>query len=1527
MPTTSTPALHTYPITYIRMTLSIDTVKGASLSPPPVNYFFRCVRGGRAVKITGAKPLSSDGSFDERMPLYARVRRPGRYFTVDADADPLETTLLLVAVNPDVSNSTKNEVVSEVAFDMGEHLVAIVDSGSNERSRVVTLNFPPDVSVVVTVSIKAMGENHLRPYTGPEPRRNAIRATTPHAQDADEAVAAKAIQRLRREGRFDNLTLSDSSALDDPASVSSGPPSVPQIPTTPKTALPSPSFDTLSAQHRLSTELTQTSDLPTLHAHIRSLEEEVAVAKRERAEAERKVTAHIAHAHRIRDTYTRLAGWYNNLRQEHIQLQKKLPQSTSDAAEPPRADSTTSASTNDSDFRKIDEGKGTPDKSDIEFDRLDKSTSHSRNSQLLDAKAKTLAELRDQWDATQAALQKKENELKERTTALEEAEKNVEALRLQLVEKEKHAQQSDTALAAARDRIEEIQRTHTHALQELRATTVSDFDQKLLTEISQLEQKHSNELQERVREAVKSVEAERDAQIDALQAQNKENITQLEKKFEEEHVAKKHSEIAKLKEQHDIALQAECDKILKNADEHEAVAQKLRKVADESEEQRKALEEELRSVKEESFGRVKELTEKNEKAEADLRTEIDNVAAEKNDLSQQLELLRESSRKTSEEKSLAVEKFEEESSTLHNECTELRERVEHLQNENDEMRSSPRQVESTAVSGVSEQELTHLNEELNELKAALRVESEKRKETASILEKADREHDELREMVTRLRNERDAAQLEAKQARDNLVKEKNPLPPLQHKTSKEHAGVDSQELKQQRDNAISEVFRIRKRFKADIVRLRKENSSLKSNSPNVSSSREVEMTDKTEKLSEELSKVTSERDQVKADLQKVRADLARVETEHAALGDARERSAQQRLRALEEEILGHKSQVDELEVSLSETRKRSDMKLNEFQEEKDGLVRKIETAETAAAESAHQLEEKNREIQDLVQKVQSGMENAAESKQNVAALSKERDDVQTRCSTLEAEIVSLKKVIEDMTANSAASESELHLAKQESTDRSAQLSLVQNELEDVRRTKSENESYLENEIERLRSELSQVSASAEQHHVRASELQKKMAGYRSELEEERALKEKTLLEKEKNNDVLKEFRSKVTALTSKLSEEHNLRKEAEQKIIELSDKSAELESRLKSFNDRIAEQALENAQAVSEKSELKTTCDELKDRTSQAEVRSRELEREIKSLREKLTSSESAREILQKEACDAGGESQRVVEELNLLRTELENARSNLRISEARLEEEISKATHETEKHAVAMAKLRGKNDSLITECAGLQSRVNGTEQELKKVRKSFASVKSELGDVGRRCSELEEVVSEKKAAADNAYEKLTRLQAESASSRSKFVRLEEDHEQLKQQLVQAKSDMEAVVEERIALSEHVSDMEEEMHRLQERIRSMHADHERQMATERVHLEREVKRTTDLRKDLRAARSLVESLQDQLEKLQVKHEELEKESERPDDGGESVLNDLIANRLELAYAQDEIIRLRNKLKKVMPKSAGNTSFE
>lgn len=1539
------------------MTLCIDTVRGPSLSPPPVNYFFRCVRGDRVAKITAAKPLTSDGVFNERISLYAQVRRPGRYFTVDADADPLETTLILVAVNPQPSTASRNVVVSETPFDIGHHLIAIVDSASTERSRVVTLNLEPDIVATVTVSIKTIGESHLHPYTGPEPRRNAMRATTPHAQDADEAVAAEAIQRLRlenrphenrpHENRPHNLVIPHpSSASDAPADPASALPSIPHTPTTPKSSVASASSDTVALHRHLSTELSHTSDLPTLHAHIRNLEEEVVVAKRERADAERKVSAHIAHACRIRETYTKLAGWYNNLRQEHIELQKKLPHSAADSTEPPRADSTTSASTNDSDFRKTDEGRGTSDsKPDVEFDSHLKSASQSRNSQLLDAKAKTLAELREQWDATQSALQSKEAELKERTAALNQAEKTLDTLRLQLVEKESQAEQSTDALAAARERIQRMEEDHKRALEELSASSLSEFDRKLSAEVAKLKEQHADELQQQlsklneqhadqlrhhVKEAEQSAEVERDKQLQASHAQREKDLRELEKKLEETHLAVKEEELSRLKELHENDLRAEREKLHKEAEASEALAQELRNAACDSETRRKVLEDQLRSVKEESEQRVKELRDKSEKLEAELRNEIDNVAAEKNDLSRQLELLQETSKRVTEEKSNEVDLSQKEASTLRDECTELRKQLELLQRENDDMRNSPRQVESAAANHVAEQEVLRLNEELSELKATLRIESEKREETTLILEKSDREHDELREMVTRLRHERDAAQLDARQARDELVKEKNPLPPLQHKPSKEQPAVNYQELKEQRDKAIWEVFRMRKRFKSDIARLQKENSSLKSNSSVGSSAETDKSPDGTEKLSEQLSKITSERDRVKADLRKVQADLARVETEHAALGDARERSAQQRLKALEDEILSHKSQVDELEVSLSETRKRSDVKLCEFQEEKDSLVKKIETAETAAAESAHQLEEKNKEIQDLVQKVQSGIETAAETEQNVAALSRERDDVQSRCSVLEAEIVTLKKVIEDLTANSTASESELQLAKKESTDRSAQLSFVQSELEDVRRQALETETHLDNEIIKLKSELSQVSVSAEQHHVRASELQKKMASYRTELEEERAIKERTVLENEKSNSVVKNLMAKVGALTTKISEEHKSRKEAEQKVSELNDKSADLESKLKDLNDKVVEQAAENSQATCEKSELITACDELKHRTSHAEAHSRELEREIKSLREKLTSSESAREILQKEACDAGGESQRVVEELNVLRTELEQARLDLRNAEARLEEEISKAAEEIDKHTAAVGKLHAKNDSLISECSTLQSRANDAERELRQVRKSYVSVKSELDDVARKCSELEDAVREKEAATDSAYEKLSRLQAESSSSRSKFVQLEEDHEQLKLQLDRAKSEIDAAVEERGALSEQVHGMKGELQALQERLRSMHADHERQMASERVNLEREVKRTTDLRRDLRAARSLVESLQSQLERLQMEHEELRKESDRlnnGDEGRDSVLNDLIANRLELAYAQDEIIRLRNKLKKLTPNPSSSTSFE
>lgn len=1523
MPTTS-PHPDANPSTIIRMTLVIDKLSGPSLSPSSLRYFMRWMRAGKQAKVTAARVISASGNFGERMGLYAQVRRLSQEFVVDEGGEPLETSLILMSIDPNADNT--KSVVSTCDFDMGNYLTTLVDSGS--RSITVSLDFPPETTASATVSIKTIGDNHLEPYSGPapEPRRLGMRATTPRAQDADEAVAALEIERLRRQRQVepDASALTDNTApstSQQPLDSSSSDPDLFTTPLMPVTATTPASFDEVPSDI--------SSDNSALRARIQQLEEEIASEKRERKDAERKISAHVAHAHKIKETYTQLAAWYNNLRQEHIELQKKVPQSGEESDTPPRVNSNASSSAYETDLKRL-EGERNSLQNQAVSVKSEVRDLQSRNSQLLETKARTLVELREQWDAAQEALRRKESESEEKGKALREVQQRLESLEAQLAEKDAMVNEKEISLSHANDKMKEMEQSHSKSLAEVQSAANQKNEQNIFSAVADLQARQVAELEEAVFKAKDAAKLEFIKEFESLRAEKDEELDRLRKQLSEEYESKKMEELSQLRAEHDRAIDRERDQSNQVIQRSKSEASELREAATGSEEQVKVLQTQLNSLKEDYEQQFQELNKNSASREESLRQEMQLVISERDLLSQKFDTERKTSTLRAEQ-SVSMEKERSaELAALKDECTSLRTRVASLEKENDEMRNSPRQIDAITNSDPAhEEELSKLTKEAAELRVKLRAETEKRKETASILEKSDREYDEIRGMVTRLRSERDKAQDATKHAQEELAQAQEHAAMTLSKASSRDNGKESiAGLTEARDKAILELFRVRKGMNKQIRQLQKQLQEK-------SSQRSIEVeqngnSSQNDQLSEELSRAVSERDAARTDLQKVKDDLERVKSEFESEGVEREKSAQDKLSTLEAEIEAHKIQIGNLEVSLSEAMKNNDAQLHVFELEKDDLLKKMETAENTATSTSRELAKKNNEIMELTQKVKSKIENIEESEQNVALLAKERDASKNKCAALEAELIILKKSLDDVSSTTSSKDNLLRDVQKESAERLAEVMALRSELEGLHESTAETEQSLRGEVSSLRADLERVSISAESSETQIREIQSQAADYQSKLEVERALKEKKMLEKQRLSSMLEDLQSKYSSLTSKLAEEQSTRNAAQDEVSAMNGKIIELEGVVSDLNEKVAVRDNEILQIERHREEANSLASELRERLNHIEADSREQNRELKSLREKLASSESAREIMQQQVYDAGGKSQQVVEELDTLRGELEKARDELRTSSAKLDEEMAKAKVESDKSANTIAKLKQRNEGLKTECSGLHSRLERTEKEMRGKRASHTSIQAEVDGLRKRHNELEVELAERVKEVAATRDDLARAYEATDKANQKYVELVKDHEELKRHLLKMEDETIAKHDENASIVERAFELEEQVSLVEERMRSMQTDHEEQIASERANFEREVRKISEMRRELRSARDLVDSLQAQLEEKSIENEELLKEKERSKDNTEardSVLNDLISNRLELAYAQDEIIRLRNRLKKVTPKGQGSSSFE
>lgn len=1472
-------------------------------------HFFRCIRGGKQVKVTGAHQLTSspEGAKinGEKLQFYAQVFRREHRIIEEPGSDPLLTIIELICIDP----NKKQSLISSCSFDMGYYIATLIDSSS--RQMVETLHFSSAISVDVNVMIKTIGDNFLQPYSPPsstsptaqsntaDSRRRAIRATTPHATDADEMVAAQELDRLRhQQPPQPSSAMTAGIAGNDPASA---------VPIMPVTATPPASFEEVPVSRN-------SSDTSTMQARIRALEEELLSAKRERKDAERKVAAHETHSKKIKETYTQLASWYNTLRQEHMELQKKIPKSETETTK----DAPSSSA---------------PDR--VNSNATDSSATSATDDEHHESK---LAELREQSRAAQQLLEQKESELQNRTNELNDARQKLHSFEVELSEKDQLVREKADQLEDAKSQI-----TATEQTQQQKSAQLEEDMKKLSSQQLSAQSQHYEE------------------QIDAM------------------------------RKEHARAIEANQLETERQLEESKLTSQQWQQRAKDSEDELSTMKGQLSSV---------------DGKEKDFQQLIDTLRTENQNLSQQLkqrEEAEEQARQSEKEKEETLTELAEERqrqiTALQEDCTSLREQVDTLKKENDEV-ASPRQIDvlvepdsskvKNVEDGESEKPTTELEATVSDLRSQLRMEVDKRKELTSLLDKSDREHDELRDMVKRLRNERDNAQQDIKTINDKLISFKQSVSSNSSPSSssgKKGVNESPENLVEARDKAILEVFKVRKDLNKRIRKLKKDNEELtqklgdgagsSSSARSIGASGSVEMTEALNKavaerdaakseleevktdyetrladvsqrvsnieferdeaiseaeqlkiqydtenlaLSDELSKVKSERDEAREEAQQATKDLKEAHN-NMSQENEREKSAQHRLNQLEDEINSHKAQIGTLEESLSEATKQADEQVCVFEQEKDDLLKKIENAQQASENRDQQLKKKNVEINELTEKVQSKASIVEESEQNAKLLSEERDASRNRCEVLEKKVDELKQTLGD-----AKSKDELlQSTKKECDDHVAEITILKSRMDEIKLSSSETETSLRTDISQLQTELTKASNSSQRFETRADELERKAAEYHAELEIERVKKEKEASERERLQETLEDFRSRNSTLSAKISEELSVRQAAQEEVSSLNMKVSELESFVNDLHEKSNVMKEDTKRIQKERDEAIESLASLKVKLSQVESESRETKRELKCVEEKLASSESSREILQQKAIETGGESQKVVEELNMLRTELEKSRNEQLTTASQLDDEKTKSMAQIEKLESTINELRQENERLLTQAESLDARIQRLEGDVSEKKQRLSMANSQVESIRQREQDLQTELNDKTEQMLSSQRELDRTNENNDSINDKYMALINDHEELKRQLSNRENAISMSYEQQNELENRAHNLNGEVTTLQGRLRALTAEHEERMATERFNVEREIKNSSKLRKDLQQEKELSERQRRELQQLGEKVNNLQQGTNGADPDQTEVLAKLINTQYELAYAQEEVMRLRNRLTKMESKTANASS--
>ena len=1420
-------------VTYVRLDLIINHLQG-DLQPEPKHYFFRWFRAGKQVKVTAAKPAAAS-PFAEKMALYASVRRHGPVFVSDDPSEPLDTQLVLVVTEP----NTQPIVVSTVAFDIAYYINAIVEAGTKTLS--TNIQMPGSISLSVSLSIKAMGDDHLHRYV---PEQQIAYNNTTETPDMDEAAAALELERLRQEVREQDTRVG---ALEQ-------------------------STDSLQDAVRRAQDTTDPNAITAAQTRIKELEDRLATTDREKSDAQRRVQAHMAHAAKIRETYERLAEWYNDLRQEHSDLRKehtelreKVDGQTTNSAEVGDRSIPVVTSSQDTDLKSLQEER---DKlqADLEKQQTEKTEMHSRNSQLLETKARALVELKEQWDSAQNALiaTKQQNEEKEK--AMEELKSTVQSLRSQLLERSAIVEEKEAELEEAVQKVEEIQASHAEALENMQSSSLEEARSLTQTETDEIRKLHMEELQKLSEEKNSELEASLQAEREKLETEKANEIAAIREQMRQEFDLEKSTEVEQLKTDYERKMEEDHERLKQQA----VTAEEVSKASNEA-----AIESKVLAVRSGYEAQLAERDEVINKLEERHKEELQAVVHQKSEIDQELTSLRNATSAATASRELGEQV---QTRSLEERCTRLQAELETLQKENEAMRSSPRTISSTAETDHAAEMGERLNHQIGELKSLLKTESQERNETAKRLSVAEREHDELRATITRLRSERDGAVLDLKKAKEAVPNTEIKHATLQRGTSNEQRSADALGAEEERDKAIRELFRVRKGLNKEIRKLRKENQELLDGAPSPSGTRDIEVSDAVARLTEERESMQSNLLHAQSELESAQRSLS-MEMQNAAARDMQTGELQQRLQLSEGDLTTLRATIVDLQDALATSRKENADRVTQLTEERGTLLTELSTLKSTKATAEAALRDREVKLSGLTNELDSANRGLADASRGSEEVSRERDSARNKSVALATELDTLKQSLNAMSSSSSSTETMLRDAQKEVAESKAEVKLLLSEISD-----------LKNEIQTKDAKITQETADFESA---TSQL-------RQTLDDERLSKDGLTTKTTELEGMVTTLRSKNDSIMERLASEQELKEDAEKRIAE-TEKSLR---RLREELSQVRASELAGAEAVgratAEREQTNRSLSDISQRAQSLDRTLKERNTEVIELQKKLSTAEAATDAMRSESGKLSEDGRALREELNAVRAELAQVQNELRKKTQQLENELAKGSELSHQETAAVRDLTGLSENLRAENSGLQSRLEAAQNEVITLRESHAQVGSKLESLER------ESVARDRAVSD-------------------YNTLKDAHGQLKQDMRHLSEDSVRLSKEKSSLETQLQSLEGVVDSLKTEIAAVRAENATTLREERANKEQEIAKASEIGKELRSATSLIQSLQAEIEGVKAENEKLAKEKgESPDSG---VLDDLIKTRVELAWAQDEAMRLRHKLNRVAPKGSGSASFE
>ncbi|KAG7334316.1 hypothetical protein KOW79_002723 [Hemibagrus wyckioides] len=988
----------------------------------------------------------------------------------------------------------------------------------------------------------------------------------------------------------------------------------------------------------------------------------------------------------------------------------------------------------------------------------DKEKTQTILSQSQDKALRRIGELREELQMDQQAKKHLQEEF---DAALEEKDQMITVLQTQvaLMKKRLHgcpealvsSEAGDTQTDESTEMTSDPQSTpHVEGVEVNQAGGSGEPGNTADLEVLQKRVRRQEMLLQRCKELI-NTSKERSAQLssenDALQQQLQERLQELEK-MKDLHTSEKTKLITQLRDAKNLIEQLEQDKGMVIAETkrqmHETLEMKEEEIA------------QLRTKIQQVVGQKEELQEQREKAEKAAFEELERALA----MAQRAEEARRQLQERMEEQVKQVEQAsEEERRSLQQELTRVKQEVITIMKKSTEDRIAEMERQHLEdLANKDKQMSIQINEAVeNYRKELLKAAEEKEQQASLAVEEA-----ELQKSAVQAEGEAKARelQLELESARTKILELESSLAKVSQGEATQ-ADQFSAEIEEQRKKYEGEIAALKERHQQELEKVLAEQTGALNLQHSIvveelvqkhKSEIDTMMKDKELEFQEHVKEMNQKM------LEKLDIKQAELEALSSELSEMHKFKEQ-----LEEKLAAdaaNESARTEFDVRLTEEQSKFQMEVDDLKRQHEQM---LEGLEKTLKEELNQLrlvlEEKDKELEQYVERERILQEDAAKAKQDVEAILKEIEDL--RCVAQ-----SEKESLAQADAQSISLKEELNLSKSQvqSLERLLEEGRIDcKQKEECLQQKTNENDELQQKIQQSLNDLAEkVNAHAQSHQA----MQEEQNRLNKQLDEERSSHEKRVesLRKEMDNKLksqetkMEKFKQKAKEIQEKLKKK--LHEQEQSAKAEIAKKDKELQEKDQQVKDKILQMAQANSEGLSSAlSDLEANHKEQLEKIQ--EVHRLEQEELLHVWQEKLSQQEEELQekhtlSLQEKVQELEDISQQLLtnrEEKEQMVQELKNLREELSMRETtvqKLQTELREAAVKLESLAKVEDVLKKQVESVeknlnqaLNERNLFQDQLTKAEETSKTSKERLQALSEELEDARKKLNILEASRSE----------------------------------------------------------------------------------------------------------------------------------------------------------------------------------------